>query len=125
MVVIKCTAKLPPQNFEALDQALHAQAHSDGLVLLPYFCDLVAATEDSELQVVKEENGTRVAELEKELAAAMHYITEQRSCMTCKQYVKALSECDNVCSECQKEDCFCRTCHNGSKWEWGHGHEPV
>lgn len=124
MVVIKCTAACDGDKFARLTMDLHKQAQADGLVIMPFFCDLVAATEDSELQVVKD-NDTRVAELEKELAAAMHYITEQRSCMTCKQYVKALSECDNVCSECQKEDCFCRTCHNGSKWEWGHGHGPV
>ena len=122
MVIIKCTAQIPGEQFHRMADALHAQAR-EGMVVLPFFCDLVAVSADSELQIIQEEpEGTRVAALEKELAAAMQYITEQRSCMTCKQYVKALSECDNVCSECQKEDCFCRTCHNGSKWEWGHGH---
>ena len=61
---------------------------------------------------------TRVAELEAELALAMHYISEQRACGTCEQYDNALRECDNVCCDCQKEDCFCRTCDNGSKWKW-------
>lgn len=61
---------------------------------------------------------TRVAELEAELARAMHYISAQKACGTCKQYVKALSTCDNVCSECKKDECYCRDCHDGSKWEW-------
>lgn len=120
MVIIKCNAALPDAQRRTLEINLHDQA-ADGVIVLPNFCELLnEVPADEEIQVIHQD--TRVAELEAELAAAMKYINAQRACSTCKQYDNALTKCDNVCSECKKEDCFCRTCHNGSKWEWRAAH---
>ena len=67
-------------------------------------------------------DGTRVAELEKELALAMGYITAQKDCDTCRHDGSA-PHCPSDCEVCGVESqCNCYDCINGSKWEWRHGH---
>lgn len=125
MVVIKCTAACDGDKFARLTMDLHKQAQADGLVIMPFFCDLVAATEDSELQIIQEQTeSTRVAELEKELAAAMAYISKEKDCETCKHY-ESVQPCPGDCACCWHVDCGCKTCHHGSNWEWRHGRESV
>ncbi len=65
---------------------------------------------------VEQEN--RVAELEAELAAAMEYISAAKDCETCKRYGEIPDTCPCECDKCRHEDCICRGCNDGSKWEW-------
>jgi hypothetical protein len=68
-------------------------------------------------------DGTRVAELEKELAAAMQYIEAKKDCDTCRHESQVCeNECIGDCFECHIEACTCHDCLNASKWEWRHGH---
>ena len=116
MVIIKCTAHINARDAECLVAAIHEQAKT-GVIVLPHICELLSEVPaDEEIQVIYQD--ARVAELEAELATAMAYISKVKDCETCKQYEKALSTCDTVCSECKKEACFCRDCYDGSKWEW-------
>lgn len=117
MVIIKCAGQIPGEQFHRMANDLHAQAR-DGMVVLPFFCDLVAVSADSELQIIQEEpEGTRVAALEKELAAALAYIAQEKNCETCKHY-ETMPACPADCLYCRHEDCICKTCEHGSKWEW-------
>ena len=129
MVVIKCTAACDGDKFARLTMDLHKQVQADGLVVLPFFCDLVAVSHDSELQIIQEKaESTRVAELEKELAAAMEYITKVRSCITCKHKPDNDRPCDIAdydCDSCESQECVCKKCRDGRNWEWRHANESV
>lgn len=119
-MIIRVNKSLKAEAAYSLHQVLKEQA-KDGVIILPAFCELLnEVPADEEIKVIRQD--ARVAELEAELARAMFYISAQKECNTCKQYEKALSTCDNVCSECKKEECFCRDCHDGSKWEWRGAH---
>lgn len=119
MVVIRINGSIKAEQARIITEAVHTQAKT-GVIVLPGICELLnEVPADEEIQVFYQDE--RVAELEAELARAMYYITAQKECVTCKQYEKALSACDSICSECKKEACFCRDCHDGSKWEWRGG----
>jgi hypothetical protein len=114
--------KIPGEQFHALVNDLHAQAR-EGIVVLPYFCDLVAASADSELQIIQEEKeSNRVAALEKELATALSYISACKDCETCKHIIAPImaDDCMADCENCPGGPCkgICKTCRDGSNWEW-------
>lgn len=127
MVIIKCSEPIPGDQFHRMANDLHAQAQADGMVVLPFFCDLVAVNPDSKLQIIQEEKeSARVAALEKELAAALAYISAQKDCEACKHEMTAPAayECPADCEYCSGVACkgICKTCRNGSNWEWRHGY---
>lgn len=122
MVIIKCAGQIPGEQFHRMANDLHAQAR-DGMVVLPFFCDLVAVSADSELQIIQEEKeSTRVAALEKELAAALADLSAAPSCETCKNGdgppAYGCLGAEGACSHCITKACPCRGCENGSGWEW-------
>lgn len=126
-MIVKCPAKIPGEQYHALVTDLHKQAQDDGLVVLPYFCDLLAVSEDMELQITQEKTeGTRVAALEKELAAAMAYISTDKDCRTCKHIMEPImdDDCLGECEQCTGGPCkgICKNCVKGSNWEWRHTH---
>lgn len=64
-----------------------------------------------------------VDELKQELARAMFYISAQKNCDTCKHEMDVAhfsADCVCDCDECSGEPCAhtCKTCQNGSNWEW-------
>lgn len=116
MVIIRINGSLRADRAKDVVEGIHNQARA-GVIVVPNFCEVLHRDPaDEEIQVVYE--STRVAELEAELAMAMKYITAEKDCSTCKQFDKMMAECEDVCDDCTKEACFCRTCHDGSKWEW-------
>ena len=122
MVIIKCNAALPDEERRRLEINIHDQA-ADGVIVLPYFCDLLTVTPDGEgVQIVQPTQDNRVAELEQELARAMFYISAQKDCNTCKHEITPANadRCPADCEWCNGEPCAhtCQTCHNGSNWEW-------
>lgn len=118
MVVIRINGNIHPEQAKIILEGIHNQARA-GVIVVPQCCEVLHNDQDDEdPKIVYEYEPARVKELEAELAAAMEYINAARACVTCKQYEKMLSDCDNVCSECKKAACICRDCADGSKWEW-------
>lgn len=73
MVIIKCNAAMPDEQRRRLEINIHDQA-ADGIIVLPYFCDLLTVTTDGEgIQIVQPTQDDRVAELEQELARATRW----------------------------------------------------
>ena len=121
MVIIRANGLHRREQMEALAADIRAQAET-GVIVVPSWCELLSEVPAGEEIQILQQQDDRVAELEAELRRAMFYISAQRACGTCEQYDKALAECDNICSQCLKEECFCRTCHDGSKWKWRGAH---
>ena len=127
MVVIRCMGPLKPEEAVDLLGNIHAQAR-DGIVVLPACCELLAVDNGGEVQIIQgNAESTRVAELEKELAVAMRYISACKDCETCKHEMRPGATCPCDCNDCGGGPCngICKTCHNGSNWEWRGAHEPV
>lgn len=117
MVIIKCNVALPPEERRGLEINIHDQA-ADGVIVLPYFCDLLTVTPGEGVQIVQQARDARVAELEQELARAMFYLSAEKACVTCKHFSKAVEIC-GCCDECQTVNAIvCCKCHEGSLWEW-------
>ena len=129
MVVIRCNALIDNRQAHHLITDIHDQAR-DGVVVVPNFCEVLAVDNDGELQIIQEEKESeRVAELERELAAALDYIRLSKSCSGCKHDMPAhlALYCMDDCQDCIGEVCKgkCKTCINCSNWEWRGAHEPV
>lgn len=122
MVVIKCTARMKPQQEIDLVRYIQEQA-TTGVIVLPEFCQLLnEVPADEKIQIVHQDNTDRVAALEKQLAQAMAYISAQKDCDTCLHDGEA-EDCPADCEECEEDACDCRTCYNGSNWKWRHSNE--
>jgi hypothetical protein len=105
VVIIRANAQLPAQVAADLINDLHAQAR-EGIVMVPNYCEVLAVEDGTDLEIiVGKTESERVAELEKELAAAMAYITRTKTCATCKHPPDGT---DYSCATC----CLC------SNWEW-------
>lgn len=118
MVVIRVNASIRPESAKIIVEGIHAQA-STGVIVLPECCELLnELPADEEIQVIHQD--ARVAELERELAAAMAYISAVKDCCTCKHEMGVNSACPADCECCDGEPCahLCRVCIDGSKWEW-------
>lgn len=116
MVIIKCNAALPDDQRRHLEINLHDQA-ADGVIVLPYFCDLLTVTPDSEeIKIVQQDN--RVAELEAELAAAIKYISAQKDCNACAHNYEPKHCNDDYCTRCPEKSCPCNSCYGFSNWKW-------
>lgn len=133
MVIIKCNAALPDDERRHLEINIHDQA-ADGVIVLPYFCDLLTVTPGSDsIQILRQDDRAifmedlanernRVAELEAELAMAMEYIRANKECETCTHNFKA-NPCEDVfCENCPETACVCRTCDGYSNWKWRGAH---
>ena len=114
MVRIKCTANVTDETWDILNGVKRPATAT--LLALPLDCI-------EELQIVHKAKNDRVAELERELARAMYYISAQKACETCKN--SNPTPCWADCGECcMSESCICAACFDGSKWEWkGAAHE--
>ena len=124
MVIIKCNAAMPDKERRCLEINIHDQA-ADGVIVLPYFCDLLTVTPDSEdVQIMQKDD--RVAELEQELDAALLYISAKKDCDTCKHEMDGVEAdaCPIDCQFCDGIPCNskCQYCYNGSNWEWRGAH---
>lgn len=120
MVIIKCNAALPPDERRHLEINIHDQA-ADGIIVLPYFCDLVTVTPGSEeIKIMQQDS--RVAELEAELARAMFYISAQKECKSCAHNFKTRPCEDEYCENCPTMTCPCRSCNGYSNWKWRGAH---
>lgn len=123
MVIIKCNVMLSDKDRRKLEINIHDQA-ADGVIVLPYFCDLLTDAPDGEgVQIVQPTQDDRVAELEQELARAMFYISAQKDCSTCKHEIggdnaAACRAANGACAFCGSITCKCKYCHQGSNWEW-------
>lgn len=121
--------KVPTVDRDALckiEENLRRQAKT-GVVVLPPGIDLLnEVPPDEEIMVVQQITaGQDVVQVPAETwQAAMDYITALHDCGTCKHETDGTaclaSACD--CGACTVAGCVCRTCHNGSAWEWRHGH---
>lgn len=121
MVIIRSMLHLPGYNMERLTEDINDQARR-GVIVLPSWCELLnEVPADEEIKVIQTD-AARVAELEKELALALSYISASRLCVTCKHHLEgaAAHRCLADCERCAGEACkgICATCHNGSNWEW-------
>lgn len=117
MVIIKCNAYMEETLRRRLEINIHDQA-ADGVIVLPPFCELLnEVPADEEIQIAHQD--ARVAELEEELARVMFYISEQKSCETCKYENPDIKFCTADCGACiGYGNCICGSCFDGSKWEW-------
>lgn len=116
MVIIRIDANLRLTQAENVAKHIRAQA-ATGVIILPDCCELLnEVPADEEIKVIHQD--ARVAELEKELAAAMEYITTLKDCDACKHTKNVPDTCPCECEKCRHEDCYCRDCTDGSKWEW-------
>lgn len=120
MVVIRINGNIHPEQAKIIVEGIHAQAHA-GVIVLPSICELLnEVPADEEIQVIHQD--PRVAELEAELARAMFYISAQKECQTCKHEMNPYmsDDCLADCEKCTGAACqgICKTCINGSNWEW-------
>ena len=119
MVIIRINGNIHPERAKIIVEGIHNQAPT-GVIVVPNCCELLnEVPEDQEIKVIHQD--ARVAELEKELAAAMAYITAQKDCPTCKHENMPGKPCEAMdydCLDCDWEECICTRCHQGSKWEW-------
>lgn len=122
MVIIKPNVKLRPEQMAILEETIRRQAKI-GVIALPHYCEVLAKDPDEAVEIVQQNNTDRVAELERQLAAAMEYITATKDCDTCK-FAGSIPECPIDCIDCPCDGntCPCKICFDGSKWEWRHGH---
>jgi hypothetical protein len=119
VVIIRVNARMTAEQAQAIVEGIHNQAPA-GVIVVPSFCELLYADQtDPEIQVRHE--GSRVAELEAELAAAMEYITAEKACITCK-HDNSRPACPADCDLCKHAGCYCGDCIHGSKWEWRGAH---
>lgn len=137
MVIIKCNAALPDDQRRHLEINIHEQA-ADGVIVLPYFCDLLTVTPGSDsIQILRQDDRAifvedlakernRVAELEAELAMAMEYVREKKNCDTCAFDNPDGKGCgDYFCHNCPTKSCPCSSCGGYSNWKWRGAHESV
>ena len=124
MLVIKCPM-MTHDVYNFLVESLTAQAKNGVVVLRPGLELLNEVPADEEIKVVQQiAAGQDVVQVPAETwQAAMDYITALHDCGTCKHETDGTaclaSACD--CGACTVAGCVCRTCHNGSAWEWRHG----
>lgn len=126
MVVIRINGSIKAEQARIITEAVHTQAKT-GVIVLPGICELLnEVPADEEIQVFYQDE--RVAELEKELATAMAYISAEKACVTCKHLpIQDRPGCevsDYTCQECDDQSCECKSCDkNGSNWEWKGTHD--
>lgn len=121
MLVIKAP-HMSMDNYAELLQSLQLQAKY-GVVLLPPGLELLnEVPADEEIKVVQQITAAGMVTVPAEAwAAAVSYITALHDCGTCKHAPKC-TDPDCFFAECTVAGCACRTCRNGSAWEWRHGH---
>ena len=122
MVVIRINGNIHPERAEIILEGIHNQARA-GVIVVPQCCEVLHNDQDDEdPKIVYEYEPARVKELEAELAAAMEYINAYKCCETCKHEMTqdVADECPVDCEHCSGGPCkgICKTCYNGSKWEW-------
>lgn len=121
MVIIRSMLHLPGYDMERLIDEINAQAQR-GVIVLPSWCELLnEVPADEEIKVIQPTDADRVAELERELAAAMAYITSIKDCDTCKHRIKTNAPCEMMdydCYRCNCMECICKSCYGASNWEW-------
>lgn len=124
MLVIKAP-HMSIEDYATLLESLQLQA-KNGVVLLPPGLELLnKVPPDEEITVVQQITAADMVTVPAEAwAAAVNYITALHDCGTCRHETDGTaclaSACD--CGACTVAGCACRTCHNGSAWEWRHGH---
>lgn len=129
MVIIRVNRDdLESMSLEHLQVDITVQALR-GVIILPPWCELLSEVPMSEgIQIVQQKEDARVAELEKELAAALDWIKGNAwVCSTCKHEQECAPEYHgtvHMCARCKVANCICKTCINGSNWEW-RGHNAV
>lgn len=126
MLVIKANAIMSQAKLTKLTNTLTEQA-KNGVVVLPDFCDLLTEVEASEgirVERAASDPSTVLIPAD-EWMAAMDYIRALHDCATCKHETDgtACLASDVDCTVCaDRTSCACANCHNGSRWEWRHGH---
>jgi hypothetical protein len=124
-VLVIETPVLSPEKFAELHAGLIAQAKRGIVLLSPPLKLLNAQTADEKILVIQEPAAEGMVQVKtEEWQEIADYIATQSDCATCKHdpdgTVCLACECD--CGACTVAGCSCRTCHNGSAWEWRHGH---
>lgn len=59
-MIIKCNQMLPTEERRRLEINIHDQA-ADGVIVLPYNCELLTVTPDETVKIVQQNNTDRVA----------------------------------------------------------------
>jgi hypothetical protein len=84
MVIIRANKLTRRDQLEVLAHDIKEQAKT-GVIVLPSWCELLSEVPvGDEIQIVQQKEDARVAALEKELAAALAYISASKDCTTCK-----------------------------------------
>ena len=122
MVIIRVNAHLQAVELENVTKTIKGQAAKDGIIVLPPWCELLnEVPADEDVKVVQLPHAERLTELEQQLARAMFYISAQKDCATCRHSERdplACTMANGVCAICSESGCGCRTCRDGSQWEW-------